>query len=299
MTPDAFSSPVVVCRPVLPSDKADVKEFCKFIWEGHDYIQYVWDEWLADPQGILAIAEYVGHAVGLGKVTLLVPGQWWLEGLRVDPKFQGLKIGSHIHDYIDEWWLEHGDGVARLMTGSQRVQVQHLCEKLGYAKTGEVAGFLAPLLDEPTGAFQPLGENEIPEALQFAGSSPSLRLSNGLIDLGWRFVTPNLDTLQELVRNKLACWWRGREGLLLSWEDKGETPEDERLLAIGLPACRMESLPEFLLDVRRLVAPLGYDNVFWIAPLSDELAMVLNETGFERKWENSAYLYEKRHPTRP
>ena len=41
--------PVVVCRPALPRDTADVLEFSKFIWNGHDYVKYVWDEWLNDP----------------------------------------------------------------------------------------------------------------------------------------------------------------------------------------------------------------------------------------------------------
>jgi hypothetical protein len=90
----SFSSPVPVCRPALPLDKADVLEFTKFIWDGHDYIRYVWDDWLADPRGILAVVEYGGHAVGLGKVSYVAQGQWWLEGLRVDPRYQGLKIGS-------------------------------------------------------------------------------------------------------------------------------------------------------------------------------------------------------------
>ena len=299
MKPDTFSSPRVVCRPALPRDTADVKEFSKFTWEGHDYVQYVWDEWLADPGGILAVAEYAGHAVGLAKVTLLAPGQWWLEGFRVDTKFQGQKIGSHLHKYVDEWWLEHGDGIARLMTSSQRVQVHHLCEKYGYTKTGEVAGYIAPPLDEPTEAFRPLEEDEIPEALQFAETSPSLRLSNGLIDLGWRFVTPNADTFRELVKGKLARWWSGRESLLLAWEDEGETPQDERLLAIGFPTCRVEALPELLLDVRRLVAQAGYTKVFWIAPLQAELAAILKKAGYERDWENAGYIYKKRHPTRP
>ncbi len=290
-----FSSPRVVCRPALPRDTADVLEFTKFIWEGHDYVQYAWNDWLADPHGILAVAEYAGHAVGLAKMTLLSPGQWWLEGFRVAPEFQGMKVGSHIHGYIDEWWLEHGDGIARLMTSSQRVQVHHLCKKFGYTKTGEMAGFLVPPLAEPTDTFRPLRENEIPEAVHCVETSSSSLLSNGLIDLGWRFVTPNPNTFRELVRQKLAWWWREREGLLLAWGDEGKTPEDERLLAVGLPACQIEALPEFLLDVRRLSAQLGYDNVYWIAPLRGELIEILKEAGFERKWENTGYIYEKRH----
>ena len=137
----SYSDPVLVCRPALPSDTDDVLEFTKFIWEGHDYIKYVWHEWLDDPQGLLATAQYGSHAVGIAKITLLSAGQWWLEGLHVDPKFQGLKIGSHLHEYMDRWWLRHGDGILRLMTSSERVQVHHLSERTGYTKTGEVADY--------------------------------------------------------------------------------------------------------------------------------------------------------------
>ena len=82
-----FSSPVVVCRPALPRDKADVLEFTKFIWEGGDYIRYVWDEWMADPHGLLAAAEYGGHCVGIAKVSLSAPGQWWLPKPKVSRRF--------------------------------------------------------------------------------------------------------------------------------------------------------------------------------------------------------------------
>jgi len=137
----SFSDPLLVCRPALPSDTADVLEFTKFIWDGHDYIEYVWKDWLDDPEGLLATAQYGPHAVGIAKVTHLSPGQWWLEGLRVNPNFQGLKIGSHLHEYMDRWWLRRGDGAIRLMTSSERLQVHHLCERTGYTKLGEVAGY--------------------------------------------------------------------------------------------------------------------------------------------------------------
>ena len=138
-----FSSPRVICRPALPSDAADVLEFTKFIWDGHDYIKYVWQDWLADPHGLLVVAQYGRHAVGLGKITLLAPGQWWLEGVRVDPNYQGLKIGSHVMEYMDQWLLENGHGDVRYMTSSERFQMHHLGGRLGYTKLGEVRSYKA------------------------------------------------------------------------------------------------------------------------------------------------------------
>ena len=78
------------------ADKADVLEFCKGIWDGEDYIDQVWDPWFRDPNGILAVAEYKGHAIGCSKVSRIAQGQWWLEGFRVDPQCQGMKVGSHL-----------------------------------------------------------------------------------------------------------------------------------------------------------------------------------------------------------
>ncbi|MFZ5821383.1 MAG: GNAT family N-acetyltransferase [Chloroflexota bacterium] len=289
----AFCSPRVVCRPALPCDTADVKEFCKFIWDGHDYVPYVWDDWLADPRGVLAVAEYGGRAVGCAKVSLSAPGQWWLHGFRVDPRYQGLKIGSRIHEYIDAWWLAHGDGVARLMTSSQRLKVHHLCGKLGYAKVLEVRGLTASPLEEATDAFHPLAEADLHAALEFTLASPLLAAANGLIDLGWEVIQPTPDILADIIRAGLAFWWRKREGLLLAWD------HDEaagKALGVALPACSLASLPDLLRDARRLGVRLGRSRLFWIAPVQDEVLSAAETAGFTKDWEHAGFVYEKRHP---
>ena len=290
-----FSSPVVTCRPALPRDKADVLEFTKFIWDGHDYIQYVWDEWLTDPQGILVAAEYGGHCVGIAKVSLSAPGQWWLQGLRVDPKFQDFKIGSHLHTYTDDWWLEHGDGVVRLMTSSLRVKIHHLCERLGYTKILEVKELEVTSLNEACTSFQPVRADEIPTALKVAQASPVMAMSHGLLDLGWDAMRPTEELLASIQKQGMALWWRERTGLLLEWDGGNE---EERLLGLGLPACPLELLPEMLLDIRRLAAQQGRVGVFWIAPFTAEALSAAEKAGYQHHREHLGYLYEKRHPNR-
>jgi hypothetical protein len=234
--------------------------------------------------------------VGCGKLSLSAPGQWWLQGLRVDPNYQGAKIGTHIHTYIDEWWLEHGDGVARLMTGSQRLKVHHLCEKLGYTKVLEVKELETKSLDEACTSFLPVQKNEISTALMIALGSPIFELGGGLFDRGWDALRPTEDILTSIQRQGMAFWWRGRDGLLLAWDDENE---DGKVLGIGLPACSLESLPEMLLNARRLAAQQGRVGVFWIAPLKPEILSAAEAAGYLHHVEHSGYLYEKRHPTRP
>jgi GNAT superfamily N-acetyltransferase len=306
----SFAAPQVVCRPALPSDTEDVLEFTKFIWEGHDYIQYVWHDWLADPNGLLAAAVYGPHTVGIGKVTLLSPGQWWLEGLRVDPKVQGLKIGSHLHEYLDRWWREHGDGTLRLMTSSERVQVHHLSERTGYRKVGEVWSYRSPAavltrpeateLSEPESrasrpspagprhAFELVTLDDIAAAVKF--TSGHLAGSHNLLDLGWRFTAPDEATLATLVHAQRLYWWDGRSGLAGFWEDDDEAG---RVLAISFVACEASRLIDLLADVPRLAAQNGYVSALWLAPHDRALESALLSAGFSSEWDHSGFLYEK------
>jgi len=45
----------LVCRPALPKDTPDVLELTRTIWDGHDYLPAVWDDWLRDYDGMLAV----------------------------------------------------------------------------------------------------------------------------------------------------------------------------------------------------------------------------------------------------
>lgn len=284
---------MITCRPALPRDTADVLEFTKFIWHGHDYVKFVWDEWMADPRGLLAAAEYGGRCVGIAKMTFVSAGQWWLEGLRVDPKFQGLKIGSHLHEYIDQWWLDHGDGFARLMTSSKRVKVHHLCERLGYAKVAEVKGYHAPAAPNNfVVSFQPVADHEIKTALEFAINSQTLKLTD-LMDTGWQQVTPDDAILNEIINAGHAFWWREHTGLLLTRDDDDE--EGTKILGVVLPACEKEVLPDFLLDIRSLAAAQGCTGIFWIAPVHETVQHALKNSGFETDWEDTAFVYERKH----
>jgi GNAT superfamily N-acetyltransferase len=287
-----YSEPRVVCRPALASDTSDVLEFTKTIWEGHDYIHEVWSEWLADPRGLLAVAQFGAHTVGMAKVTWLSQGQWWLEGLRVDPALQGQKIGSHLHEYMDAWWLGHGDGVIRLMTNSKRVQVHHLCERTGFAKVGEVTGYrLAAAAAPAHHRFEPVKEAEASEALRFAGKH--LDHSGGLMDSGWRFSVPDETMLADWARAGRLHWWRGHEGLLGASEDEDENGP---VLGIGFAACEMLALGELLHDAGQLAQGGNLAGVRWLAPVNPKVEGALSNAGYALDWESSGYLYEKRHP---
>lgn len=267
--PLKFTRPQVVIRPALPLDRDDVLEFTKHIWEGEDYIPYVWDEWLAAPEGFMVVAEYGGLAIGLGRLTYLAPDQWWLEGLRVNPDREDQGIGSALNDYLLHHWLGHGSGVVRLMTASFRAKVHHLCERSGFSKIGEYTFFAAQSLEEPAEAFYLVSEAEVLDALDFTRQADSLRLAYGMMGLGWHCVTPNVQSLTASVEEHTAYWWRGREGLLTFWRD--EDLQGNPTLMIGMAACQVATMAGLLLDCRRLATHLGCQKASWIASLHPDL----------------------------
>lgn len=293
------SLPQVICRPATQADQADVTEFCKGIWDGDDYVPQVWEDWLQDPGGLLAVAEYQGHAIGCSKVSRIATGQWWLEGFRVDPRYQGLKVGSHLHQHVTGWWLENGEGTVRLMTDALNFPVHHLCEKTGYTKTGEVCGYRAVPLEETTDRFIPV--HDLEDAAAFALQSDALQATNGLIDLGWRICKPSREVFENHAKEGAEYshrfyWWNGRQGLFSAWEDEDR---GKRTFFLGVVACELRELPALLTDVRRFAAAGRFDSVYQIAFDLPQLTSPLLAAGFEKHWKRSnAFVFEKVHPDR-
>jgi len=285
-----FSSPIPVIRPALPRDIADVVEFTKFIWGGHDYVGYVFSEWLADPQGQLLAAEYAGKCVGCAKVSFLAPGQWWLEGFRVDPNHQGLKIGSKLDAAANEWFDEHGDGTLRLLTNSKRVQVHHLSEARGFVRMGEVCAYAAEALAESTDAFTPVRAEEADEAAALVRQwSP-----DGYLNVGWKFAAPNADAIRTAMKDEnLFFWWRGRRGIVSAWEDD---EDDGNRLIVGMDACAGGERVQLLEDIRRLASAHGAVIARWMNVIGEQVVRDLGAAGYRQDWEDTAYLYERSKP---
>ncbi len=287
----------VTCRPAIDADRADVFEFCRNIWEGDDYVPDVWDDWFRDPDGLLAVAEYNGHAIGCSKITQISKGQWWLEGFRVDPRYQGLKVGTYLHNHVTNWWLENGDGTIRLMTDAGNFAVHHLCQKTGYVKVGEVCGYKAIPLDEPAGLFTPV--SDVDAAALFAMESESIKTTAGLVDLGWRICKPDRQVFESYSNQnpeytQSFYWWKDHQGLFSAWD---EEDDEKRTLFLGLVACSLSDMPGLLTDIRRFAAGKKCDSIFQIAFDTPQIISRLLAAGFEKKWKRSnAFIFERAHP---
>jgi hypothetical protein len=239
---------------------------------------------------LLAAAEYGPRVVGLGKLTRLRENEWWMEGLRVHPQYEGRGIASRLHEYLLAHWEAHCAGVIRLTTASFRKPVLHLCARTGFQKIAELTIYRASALPGEMVAI-PLAADEAGLAYQLASASQTFPLTAGLMDLGWQWAQVDEERIQQAAQGGRAWWSPDRLGLLLARDD-----EEENALTAQLIACSLADLPALLADFRCLAAAAGYARADWLAPLEPGVESALQAAGFARQWDASVYVYEKQHP---
>ena len=60
-------------RPMRPGDKPAMVDIASRIWDGTDYLPFVFDDWIADADGEFAAATLGGRVVGCGKLSFPAP----------------------------------------------------------------------------------------------------------------------------------------------------------------------------------------------------------------------------------
>lgn len=291
----------VTCRPAHPTDTPAVLALTSRIWEGHDYVPLVWEDWLADRSATLVVAEAEGQIVGLGRLTHLSAFDWWLEGLRVDPAFEGRGVASQIHDHLVGQWLANGAGALRLVTASHRHAVHHLCQRDGFDRLAELNWFSAPARPPArpgsTEPFTPVDPAELPAALRLAVQLDGLRLTGGLMDLLWRWARLRQEYLQASLNEGRLFWWRDRRGILSFCEDYDE-PEGEHWPVLQFLGCPVQQIQPYLQDYCSLAAAMGFNKAAWVAPITPQTLLALHAAGFQSEEEHSIYLFAREHPER-
>src|SRR5258708_8660628 len=120
---------LIEIRPARPEDREAVLAFSAHTWEWGDYIEYVWDEWLHDPQGMLFVATSDGQPVGIGHMRMLTKTEAWIEVLRVDPAFRGEGVASALYDAQLADAMRRGATIARLITESTNTAAIRILER--------------------------------------------------------------------------------------------------------------------------------------------------------------------------
>lgn len=122
-----------VFRPAEIRDRDAVEKISAKIWDGDDYMPYVFDAWCADTDGEFTMIEFEGAVVGFAKLTFLTPHDAWMEGLRKDPDTTVRGVGTALSRHYLRL-LKHRKDLrsVRFSTYFGNTQSRILNERLGF-----------------------------------------------------------------------------------------------------------------------------------------------------------------------
>lgn len=169
-------------RPARSTDKGQLMSFIKDIWEGHDYIPRVWDEWQKDKTGKMFVVEADGVPVGMNRVRFLEDGSAWLEGARVHPDFRSRGLASMLGETSVRFAKDRGVKVFRLTSWSRNKAAHRQIARMNFKESSRISAY------EPgKGAkFAPqegvslVGEDDLSRATTLIAESSEFRLGSGV-----------------------------------------------------------------------------------------------------------------------
>lgn len=246
----------LVFRAARPKDKERVLQITARTWgEGGDYIPQVWDRWLADPKGELTVVELEGAVVALAKITWQGEGQWWLEGLRVDPDRRLKGIGQAMNTYQLDLIKRWGGGVVRYATGIRNEGSHRIAERAGFNVLTRFVERIAEKLDGPVDA-QVLTQDDLDAVWNMARDSDLLRASNGVYVFEWKARPLTRERLAGHLDNGIVMGVRDDGGRVQAWGLVEYDPEWDRLGLSSLDGAT-EAITALASAMRAHAAALG------------------------------------------
>lgn len=285
-------------RPARSEDREAVLAFCMQTWEWGDYIEFVWDEWLNNPQGKLFVATKDGQPVGVANMRMLNKTEAWFEGMRVDTTFRQHGIASALFDAQLAEARRRGATTARLISESTNAAAIRLLERSSMSRIGAYAPFRALSTTTPTKGSYAI---EIPslataadldDIMNYLNASNIFPAVGGLYYQGFTAYSITNDLLLEKITAQqlyILRRWDRLDGLAIAEPRDGHRGKH---LFIGYIDGTTESISMIAYALRRLLPDPGLENVFAHVP---DLMMVRDAfVGAEYEWDgNIFYTYER------
>ncbi len=265
-------------RPATSEDRSDVLEIAKHIWDGHDYLPHVFDEWLTDPDSHTACLEIDGRVVALNNLRVIEDGvTGWLEGLRVHPDFRGRGLAHLLTDHVIETATTLGVERLRYTTDTTNVASLKLAAKAGLKPLLEmgVSWSLLEDLKDWDADSSSLNELRPDEVYAYLQETPSF-LPHDVIIYDWKALNVTREALRE-VASSSRFWVSTEAGRLRALSiGTGRTEGEEgRLWLTTVYASGKDSLLCHLSEQIRTARDASFHSIMITYPVQFESMMFL------------------------
>ncbi len=173
-------------RRITEKDRTRAIEIASKIWEGDDYISFVFDEWVNDPDGNFAGLWENDKLVGFGRLKFLTPTDIWLEGLRKDPDSDAKGVGEKLSRYYYNYLQGKKITSIRFSTYFDNIASIKLNEKSGFKKVLTLSLKSLDLTKtERNISAKITSDIDFKSIKQFVENSSYLKMSDHFIEKGW------------------------------------------------------------------------------------------------------------------
>ncbi len=282
----------LIVRRAAAADKPAVVEFCAKIWEGWDYLPRVYDRWQKDPRGAFLVAELDGRPVGTDKITVLSPGEIWLEGLRVDPDARGRGVALAINRTAMEIIAGLEPRTVRFGTVSDNRASRHMGEQDGFRLIFQCRRMVSEKLDgerSPEMAAElTAGPGDRDVIMDYLESSENFRSSRGLYAWGWTFQEMSRDFVGQVLAQEGALLIRdgGRITALALFLPQRHGPR----YCLGFIDGGDQEMAALARRFRAAAGRRGAEELFAMVP--EKAAAALSEAGFRQEYPVEVVVYE-------
>lgn len=281
-------------RPARPGDKPALMAIARRVWDGDDYLPVFFDRWVKQGDfwvGVLHPRRGSGRGrsrvIGCGKATHFGRGEWWLEGLRIEPDLQGRGFGTRLSFAILGHTLAHQPRSLRLSTAEVNRDSIHIIGRMGFAPIFATRQYRGrPPAASTGGCRDRVIRTSASAARSVLADHAETWLKGGLLSRTWKFreLTPGCLGQLELRGRLLGVREHGRLAGLLIAQPHLYDPRD---LDLGFVAGTPSALAAFRRHLARRLAATGGDGITATASspaMQDALARLglLPERGFGR-----------------
>jgi N-acetylglutamate synthase-like GNAT family acetyltransferase len=238
-------------RSATTSDKEQILEISKTIWEGNDFILRTIDTWLDPDSGKILVIDEGGEIRAFAKMSYLTTEDYWLEGLRVKEKYRGMGYANLLTKSLIEEAKKAAPRSLRFACHRKAVGSIRSGENHGFIRKGEFNFILCETLNfdrtSPKNSAPRVGEvrelsrdtNPLEKLQEFPEFARQLGF---LFGSKWKFIPPEEGLLHSLHQQGKILVTEEEKDLLIYDKDG----EDLRILFYG---GREERIREMILSL--------------------------------------------------
>ena len=101
----SWTSGPIECRLASAADYEEVLEMSEGIFDGYDYLPFVFHQWLKEPNRLVFVAQFEGKVVGLCSTSIISGGTTCSsQGMRIHPNYRGKRLGSYLEKAMQDYF---------------------------------------------------------------------------------------------------------------------------------------------------------------------------------------------------